>query len=128
MAGSQGMKKKEDIASIINSILDEASRSRKGFTPEAVREFEVEGRRAADQRREPRVQPAPRQHDETMREVTPSRQLNMVVRRAEETEQQRAAISPVMTQRAIESAVDLGERLELASEGRRLNLRDWVSG
>jgi hypothetical protein len=128
MAGSQGMKKKEDITQLISHILDEAARSRKGFTPEVVSEFYEEGRRAATQRREDRQQAPPRQREENMREVTPSRQLNMVVRRAEETEAQRAAISPVMTQRAIESAVDLGERLELASAGRRMNFRDWVSG
>lgn len=128
MANPQGMRRKEDIASIINSILDQASRTRKGFTPDVVREFEVEGRRAAEARTETARQAPPRQREEAMREVTPSRQLNIVVRRAEETEQQRAAISPVMTQRAIESAVDLGERLELASGGRRLSLRNWVSG
>jgi|WetSurMetagenome_2_1015567.scaffolds.fasta_scaffold403367_3 hypothetical protein len=128
MAGSQGMKKKEDITQLISHILDEAARSRKGFTPEVVSEFYDEGRRAATQRREERQQAAPRQREENMREVTPSRQLNIVVRRAEETEQQRAAISPVMTQRAIESAVDLGERLELAGQGRRMSFRDWVSG
>ncbi|MCI0503916.1 hypothetical protein L0Y65_04355 [Candidatus Micrarchaeota archaeon] len=139
MAGSQGMRKKEDITTIINSILEEASRSRKGFTPEVVREFEAEGRKAAEaragggrqaapQRRDVQQQAAPRQREESMHEVTPSRQLNIVVRRAEETEQQRASLSPVMTQRAIESAVGLGERLELAAQGRALNLRSWVTG
>jgi hypothetical protein len=126
MAGSQGMKKKEDIASIINSILDEASRTRKGFTPEVVREFESEGRRASQVREERRAEP--RAREEHVREMTPSRQLGAVVaHRAEDTER-KASLNPVMTQRAIESAVDLGERLELASQGRRLNLRDWVSG
>jgi len=127
MAGSQGMKKKEDIASIINSILDEATRTRKGFTPEVVREFETEGRRASQNREERRAE-QPRARDEHVREMTPSRQLGAVVaHRAEDTER-KTSISPVMTQRAIESAVDLGERLELASQGRRLSIRDWVTG
>lgn len=128
MAGSQGMKKKEDITSIINTILDEASRTRKGFTPEVVREFESEGRRASEARQERRAEPQVRPREEHVREMTPSRQLGSVVaHRAEDTER-KASISPIMTQRAIESAVDLGERLELASQGRRLNLREWVTG
>ncbi|MFH0885209.1 MAG: hypothetical protein V1861_05870 [Candidatus Micrarchaeota archaeon] len=127
MASSQGMKKKEDIASIINSILDEASRTRRGFTPEVVREFEDEGRRASQSREGRRVE-QPRAREESVREMTPSRQLGTVVAHRAEDRERKASISPVMTQRAIESAVDLGERLELASAGRRLNLRDWVSG
>jgi rRNA maturation endonuclease Nob1 len=125
MAGSQGMKKKEDIASIINSILDEATRTRKGFTPEVVREFESEGRRASQGREERRAEP--RAREEHVREMTPSRQLGSVVaHRAEDTER-KASISPVMTQRAIECSVDLGERLELAASGRRTR-GEWASG
>jgi len=130
MTGTQGMKKKEDITSIINRVFDEAMKTRAGFTPENVREFEATGMRAAEARRDVQRQAPPRQREEGMREVTPSRQLNIVVRRAEETTKQREAISPVMTRRAIESAVRIGEMLEIAAvapEG-KLNLRKWVSG
>jgi rRNA maturation endonuclease Nob1 len=125
MASSQGMKKKENLAQVINSILDEAARTRRGFTPEVVREFEDEGRRASIRREERHAEPQPR--EEHVREMTPSRQLgSMVARRAEDTER-KASISPVMTQRAIECAVDLGERLELASLGRR-SRGEWATG
>jgi len=116
------MKRKEDLASIITNILDEATRTRRGFTPQVVAEFYDEGMRASRAR-----EASPQQREERMRDVTPSRQLgNIVARRAEEAEQ-RAQLNPVMTQRAIESAVDLGERLELAAQGRRLTLREWIS-
>ncbi len=122
MAGTQGMKKKEDIASIINSILDQAAKTRRGFTPDVVQEFYDEGRRAREQR------PAEQRREELIRESTPSRQLgNIVARRREETEQ-RTLLSPHMSQRAVEAAVDLGERIELAAQGRRLSLREWVTG
>jgi predicted dithiol-disulfide oxidoreductase (DUF899 family) len=116
MVGTQGMKKKDEIAQIISSILDQAARTRKGFTPDVVNEFFDEGMRSAQRREEVR---------RTEAEV-PHRQLGAMV--ASRRDEGRAMISPVMTQRAIESAVDLGERLELASQGRRLSLRDWVSG
>ncbi len=126
MAGTQGMRRKEDFASLITGILDEAARTRRGFTPQVVAEFYDEGMRAS-QARASRQEERPQQREERLREATPSRQLgNIVARRAEEAEQ-RAQINPVMTKRAIESAVDLGERLELAASGRRLALREWMS-
>lgn len=122
MTSSQGMRKKEDLAAVISSLLDQAARTRRGFTPEVLQEFYDEGLRA--QQRE-----QPERRGERIREATPSRQLGRVVARRTEEPEQRTSISPHMTQRAIESAVDLGERLELAAlRGRRLSLRSWVTG
>lgn len=117
MVGTQGMRKKDEISQIISHILDQAARTRRGFTPEVVNEFFDEGMRATLRREE---------QAERQRQEIPHRQLGSMV--ASRRDEQRAMISPVMTQRAIESAVDLGERLELASSGRRLSLRDWVTG
>ncbi len=125
MAGSQGMRKKENLAQIINSILDEAARTRRGFTPDVVREFEDAGRQASARRVEQRAEARPR--EEHVREITPSRQLGSMVARKAEDAERKALISPVMTQRAIECAVDLGERLELASMGRP-SRGEWATG
>ncbi|HSB46917.1 MAG TPA: hypothetical protein VLD37_02800 [Candidatus Bilamarchaeum sp.] len=107
MAERQGMKKKEDFASIFNRIIEQAVASREGFTPDVMRRFEDEGRRSREERQRQQV-----------REATPVRQ-SPVARRAEEAEQQRAQISPHMRQRGIEEAVRCGEMMELAVAGRR---------
>jgi hypothetical protein len=119
MAGTT-LKKKENITDILRNILEQATRTRRGFTPEVVGEFYEEGLRAQQRREQGRRA--------ELREATPSRQLgNMVAtRRSEEAERQRAQISPHMRQRGIEEAVDLGERLELAAQGRPLSLREWI--
>jgi hypothetical protein len=131
MASSPELKKKEDkegLATLINRWFDEATKTRQGFTPEVVREFEAAGARAAMSRGVSRREAPQRQHEEGMREVTPSRQLNVVVRRAGE-EKERESLSPVMTKRAIESAVRFGEILELASgDPGKLNIGKWVRG
>ncbi len=132
MVSTQGMRRKEDIVQMINRLLDEADKSRRGFTPDVVNEFFREGM-AANQRRGQQAagaqaQATQQQRREQISEMTPRRPLdNMVVSRREEMEQ-RVLISPHMTQRAIVAAVNLGERIELAAQGRRLNLRDWVTG
>jgi hypothetical protein len=113
MVGQQGMKRKEEITDILNRILEQATRTREGFTPQVVERFYDEGAR----NREERLR-------QQMREATPVRQ-SAVTRRSEE---QRAEISPHMRQRGIEAAVDLGERLELAASGRKISLREWVTG
>jgi hypothetical protein len=122
MASTQGMKKKkENLASVITAILEEATMTRKGFTPEVVSQFYEAGSKARESRR----QEMP--HEESMREVRPSRQMGKIVARKADAER-RAMANPMMTERAIESAVDLGERFELASRGRKLELREWVAG
>jgi hypothetical protein len=110
MVGQQGMKKKDEIAEMLNKILEQATRTREGFTPEVVQSFEQEGRRMKQ-----------------MREATPSKQLGGVVASKRE-ESRKNEISPHMKQKGIEAAVDLGERLELAASGRKLSMKDWTTG
>ena len=118
---TQSMKKKEekeDFAQFINKLLNDVDKARKGFTPEVVGQFYEEGARA-NQRRETQ------KREELLKEATPSRQFpNIVIKKKEE---QKTIVSPLMTQHAIEAAVDLGERLELAAQGRKLNLQEWIS-
>ncbi|MFN7991746.1 MAG: hypothetical protein U0R44_06345 [Candidatus Micrarchaeia archaeon] len=115
-SSQQGMRKKEDIAEMINQILEQATKTRGGFTPEVVNQFYDEGQRARDERQRQQV-----------REATPVRQPAQVVARRREESERRSEISPQMRRQGIEAAVDLGERLELAAAGRKLNLRDWVT-
>ncbi len=104
----QGMKRKEDITELINAILDQALRTRQGFTPDVVREFEREG----NQNRQERAR-------QQVRESTPVRQLGPVVARRSEETRSRTDISPDMKRRGIEEGVRLGEMMELAVAGRR---------
>lgn len=128
MVSTQGMKRKEDVIQLINRILEEADKSRRGFTPEVIDEFYREGLSANQKRLEAQTWTGAQRREQPISEVTPRRPLdNLVFSRREEMEQ-RAMLSPHMTQRAIVAAVDLGERLELAAQGRKLNLRDWVMG
>jgi hypothetical protein len=120
------MKKKEDIAGLISNILEQAARTRKGFTPDVVDEFYEEGLRASQRREEP-VARRP-DEDRAMREVTPSRQLgNIVAFRRREEAQSRTELSPEMKRQAIEESVRLGEMMELAVSGRRSD-RQWATG
>lgn len=112
MAATPEMKKKkgaEEIADIINSILEQASKSRRGFTPETMAEFYKEGQAAREEKLT----------------VKPSRQLNVVVSKKEEKPQ----VTVKVGQKAIEASIDLAERLELAAAaGKKLDLKAWVSG
>ena len=112
MTTQTGMKRKEDIAELINAILEQAVRTRGGFTPDVVREFEREGSQAREERQR-----------QQMREATPVKQLGPVVARRNVS---RTELSPEMKRQAIEAAVDLGERLELAVAGRR-SRGEWAS-
>jgi hypothetical protein len=114
MVTQQGMKRKEDITELINAILEQAVRTRQGFTPEVLHQFEREGSHAREERQR-----------QQMRDATPVKQLGPVV--ARRREDVRADLSPDMKRQAIEAAVDLGERLELAAAGRR-SRGEWVSG
>ncbi len=115
MTTQTGMKRKEDITELINAILEQAVRTRGGFTPDVLREFEREGSQAREERQR-----------QQMREATPVKQLGPVVARRNE-ERSRTELSPEMKRQAIEAAVDLGERLELAAAGRR-SRGEWASG
>jgi len=117
MATSPELKKKtgtEQVAEIINSILEEASRSRGGFTPQTIQGFYkegLEGREAREQKE--------------LSSLKPSRQLgNMVATRKDEKPQ----ITVKVGEKAIEASVDLAERLELAAAGKKLDLKAWVNG
>ncbi|MEW6722317.1 MAG: hypothetical protein AB1324_03580 [Candidatus Micrarchaeota archaeon] len=120
MTGST-MKKRENITQIINQILEQATRTRQGFTPDVLRQFEDEAQRAREERQRNQV-----------REATPVRQERREERREAAVIPLRT-ISPEMRQRGIENAVDLGERIEMASAEasdaaalRKLNFRrDW---
>ncbi len=113
---TSGMKRREDLSEMINKMLDQATKTRGGFTPQVVNQFYDEGMRSREERQR-----------QQMREATPVRALPVVARRSEENER-RSEISPEMKRHGIEAAVSLGERLELAASGRRLNLREWVTG
>ncbi len=98
-----GKDDKTDFAAVVTSILEKALATRKGFTPEVVMEFEEVGRTSREQQ---------------MLGTTPSRR-GVVASKT-------GLVSSRVTTKAIEEAVDLAERLELATKGHGLNLRDWV--
>jgi hypothetical protein len=113
MAASPELKKKtgtEQIAQIINSILEEASRSRGGFTPQTIQGFYKEGLEAREQ---------------TLSSIKPSRQLgNMVATKKDEKEKPQITVK--VGEKAIEASVNLAERFELAAAGKKLDLKSWV--
>ncbi len=113
---STSMKRQEDIKDLINAILDQALRTRQGFTPEVVREFEREGA----ENREARAR-------QQVRESTPVRQLGPVVARRNDEARSRTDISPEMKRRGIEESVRMAEMMELAISGRRPKA-EWATG
>ena len=115
MNQQSGMNRKEDITELINAILELAVRTRGGFTPDVLREFEREGSHAREERQR-----------QQMREATPVKQLGPVVARRSETVNRRE-MSPDMTREAISASVDLAERLELLSMGRK-SRGEWATG
>jgi hypothetical protein len=117
------MKKKtsfDQVTQIINRILDEAAKSREGFTPEVINQFYKEGQAA-------------RQNDEQKTKIaraTPTKQIGTIVARKSEPKEdvRKADITIKVGEKAIDASVDLAERLELATRGKKLDLRDWVTG
>ncbi|MFH0737954.1 MAG: hypothetical protein V1827_04650 [Candidatus Micrarchaeota archaeon] len=114
MAQSAGMKRKTELLDIINEWIDRASNTKKGFTPEVVSGFYKEGLKA----RESKEVPAKR-----LVEARPIRQMPVAVRTEKPPQSERRALTKEMT-----ASVDLAERLELASRGKKLNLREWAAG
>jgi hypothetical protein len=119
MAGAPELKKKttelDQIAQIINGILDAAAKSRRGFTPEVIAQFYDEGQAA-------------RQNQ--IANATPTKQISRIVaRKNEPKEKMRADINVKVGPRAIEDSVNLAEMLELAAvRGKKLNLKEWIAG
>ena len=119
------MKKKtsfDQVTQIINRILDEAAKSREGFTPEVINQFYKEGQAA-------------RQNDEQKTKIaraTPTKQIGTIVARKSEPKDNEPKLKTDITikvgEKAIDASVDLAERLELATRGKKLDLRDWVTG
>jgi len=99
---TQEQKRKEiDVREFINSLLAQAASTRKGFSPDLLKEFEETGRQARESRQEELV-------------VRPSR-VSPIPQRTGEV----AATKP-----AIEAALNLAESLERGN----INLRRWVEG
>ncbi len=122
MARAAAKRKKRDIGeelrNVINRILNDAVRSRKGFTPELIASYEEAAIRRREEREEQR---------RPIRELRPSRNLSyMVARRKAKKEE--TTLSQYTTRSAIMAALDLGERLELARKPRDLRLKEWVMG
>jgi hypothetical protein len=126
MAGTTTRTRKEEITQLLNNILDLAARTRQGFTPEVVTSFYEEGLRASEHRAE---QAGARRYDDRSRPEPSRLQLSDVVVRRSEDRTAVRSISPLITRRAVEAAISLGEQIELAAvEGRGLNLANWVRG
>ena len=95
-------RKKEDITEILNRILDQAVRTRQGFTPDVIAQFEQEGSRNREERARQQV-----------REATPVRRPEPARR------EEQVPVRPEVRKEAIEEAVRVGEMMELAVSGRR---------
>jgi len=103
---ASGMKrveeKKPDWNQIINSLLDQAVKTREGFKPEVVKDFED----AADKRSQQRK-------DDEKLLAKPSRQVGAIVAKRNESE-------PVKLTPHMEAAMELGKKLDLAALGKKL--------
>jgi hypothetical protein len=117
MAEQQGMKKKpvlDEITQIINKILVDAAKTRGGLTPKLVQEFYEEGQKA--------------QNERGFREAKPSKQISSIVAHKNEERVTTKVRANNVDQKALVSAVDLAERLQLAAQGRKLSIREWMEG
>ena len=107
MATSAEPQKKQDIRERFNKFLDDILSTGPRFELKQIQEYA----RAAEQARR-------------MRETTPvirePEASRMVPRRGE------MEIPPQMTRQAIEAALNLGERLELAATAAQLDLSGWI--
>ncbi len=123
MAESQGMKKKQavaldEVAKIINRILDEAARTRGGFTPEVVKGFYDEGKEARVAR-----------ESKGILEKTPSKQITKIVARKNEEGPRQVRPAEEAGRESLKAAGELAGMLESAAgKSRKLNLGEWVAG
>ena len=112
MSAAPEFKKKTEIdqlAEIINGILDAAAKSRAGFTPDGIKQFYTEGQEA-------------RQKQMT---ATPTKQIGTIIARKNEPMKSDIKVA----EGAIEYSVSLAEMLELAAvRGDKLNLKKWIAG
>jgi len=110
MSAAPELKKKTEIdqlAEIINGILDAAAKSRKGFTPEGVAQFYQEGQSARNQMG-----------------ATPTKQVRAMVARKSEPIMADARKKAVSGE--LETSINLAEKFELAARGKKLNAREWT--
>lgn len=121
----QASKRRDEIKDILESLnraLEQAVRTRSGFTPEVMRSFEDEGRRSREERtRAQMIDSTP------VRRPEPAMERRAPEERREAPVSRRIEISPDMKRQGIEAAVDLGERLELRAAGRR-SQGEWATG
>jgi hypothetical protein len=112
MVVAPGMKKKtemDQVAQIINTILEEAMRSRDGFTPKNIENYQKIGEEARQ-----------------FREATPTRQVGAIVARKNEARPERTIN---VGNREMEASVDLATDLEIAATtGKKFSPEKWVKG
>ena len=119
-AGKLEKKKEEqDFRQIINDLLNQAMASKGGFKPEVVQQYEVAGRKSLEEKEK-----------QQRLESVPSRPIGkIVVSKNEVPKNEKRGLSPIMTESAIEKAMGLGEKMELAAlEGKKISFRGWVTG
>lgn len=112
MAIAPASKRKRDIRDFINQILNDAVRSRAGFTPQQIASYQEAALEAREQRR-------------PVSEMTPSRDLShLVVRRNRGDELE---LPEHMTRPAVMASMNLGEDLEMLSRDLDIQDRDKVA-
>ena len=107
MARAPATKKKRNLREFINQLLNDAVRSRAGFTPEQIASYQDAALEAREQRK-------------SVSEMRPSRDLShLVVKRSGKEE---IELPEHMTRPAVMASLNLGEDLEMLS--RDLDIRD----
>jgi hypothetical protein len=101
-------KRKTDLRSLINKMLDDAMRTRKGFKPNQLASY----MKARNERR--------RQNMIAMR---PERRMPSHIKTTKKEEE--IEIAPPFTREGITKALDLGEGIDLGKKGR---IREWAIG
>ena len=111
------VRRKRGVRDLINELLDQAARTRQGFTPNLLREFEDTGRQARAVREEiHEVRPVrgkePVRHEEGIE--------SLVFARVQQKgpEQSRT--------RELTAMLDLAENVETARSPRDLDIRSWT--
>jgi hypothetical protein len=114
----------EEVAQLINTILDQAAKSRGDFTPELMRQYETAGLEA-------------RKRGQQAGKATPSRELGAIVARRSEGKNEGAAAERLVARRpevtvkvdrkAMDAGIDLATDLEMAAAtGKRFEPGQWI--